>query len=111
MPPARDGQAVRVEKPGTDVAPPRRDAPGAGPGGEERHALDVNGVQVCASALAAVTAAWLGSTFGVTGTVVGAAVASIVATVGSAVYGLWIKRTRERLRQVEVPTSPPWSPA
>ena len=47
-----------------------------------------------AGALAAVTAALLGSTMGVAGTVVGAGLASVVSTVGGALYLRSIERTR-----------------
>jgi len=50
--------------------------------------------QVMASALAAVTAAFLGSTLGVAGTVIGAGVASVVTTVGSELYLRSLRRTR-----------------
>lgn len=44
------------------------------------------GVQVFAGALAAITAALIGSTLGVAGTVLGAGIASILTTVGAALY-------------------------
>lgn len=56
--------------------------------------------QVLAGALAAVTAALLGSTMGVAGTVVGAGLASVVSTVGGALYLRSIERTRESVRTV-----------
>jgi hypothetical protein len=56
--------------------------------------------QVLAGALAAVTAALLGSTMGVAGTVVGAALASVVSTVGGALYLRSIQRTTEGVRTV-----------
>lgn len=56
--------------------------------------------QVLAAALAAVTAALLGSTMGVAGTVVGAGLASVVSTVGGALYLRSIQRTRQRVRSV-----------
>jgi hypothetical protein len=56
--------------------------------------------QVLAGALAAVTAALIGSTMGVAGTVVGAGVASIVSTLGGALYLRSIERTRESVRTV-----------
>ncbi|MGW4483315.1 hypothetical protein ACWEOE_05695 [Amycolatopsis sp. NPDC004368] len=51
--------------------------------------------QVVATALAAVTAAMLGSTLGVAGTVVGAGVASVITTVGAELYLRSLQRTRE----------------
>lgn len=56
--------------------------------------------QVLAGALAAVTAALIGSTMGVAGTVVGAGVASIISTVGGALYLRSIERTRVGVRTV-----------
>jgi hypothetical protein len=53
--------------------------------------------QVAASALAAVTAALLGSTMGVAGTVIGAGVASVVSTVGGVLYLRSIQRTRDSM--------------
>jgi hypothetical protein len=56
--------------------------------------------QVLAGALAAVTAALLGSTMGVAGTVVGAGLASVISTVGGALYLRSFQRTREGVRTV-----------
>jgi hypothetical protein len=56
--------------------------------------------QVVAAALAAVTAALLGSTMGVAGTVVGAGLASVVSTVGGALYLRSIQRTGQGVRTV-----------
>jgi hypothetical protein len=56
--------------------------------------------QVVAGALAAVTAALLGSTMGVAGTVVGAGLASVVSTVGGALYLRSLERTGESMRTV-----------
>jgi hypothetical protein len=64
---------------------------------------ETNGIrfsQVMAGALAAVTAALIGSTMGVAGTVVGAGLASVISTVGGAVYLRSIQRTREGVRTV-----------
>lgn len=47
---------------------------------------DLNLTHVAAAALAAVTAAVLGSTLAVAGTVLGAAGASVITTVGTAIY-------------------------
>jgi len=56
--------------------------------------------QVVAGALAAVTAALIGSTMGVAGTVVGAGLASVISTVGGALYLRSIQRTRDGVRTV-----------
>ena len=60
----------------------------------------VRASQVVASALAAITAALLGSTMGVAGTVIGAGVASVVSTVGGVLYLRSIQRTSESVRFV-----------
>ncbi|MGH3759147.1 hypothetical protein [Actinophytocola sp.] len=56
--------------------------------------------QVLAGAMAAVTAAVLGSTMGVAGTVVGAGLASVITTVGGALYLRSIQRTKQSVRTV-----------
>lgn len=63
-----------------------------------KNALNVT--QVAAAALAAVTAALLGSQLGAAGTVIGAAGASVVTTVGTAVYHASLERSRERVRSL-----------
>ncbi|HWC84210.1 MAG TPA: hypothetical protein VG756_30000 [Pseudonocardiaceae bacterium] len=55
-------------------------------------------IQLIASTLAAITAAFLGSTLGVAGTVIGAGAASLVSTVGSALYQQSLARASSRLR-------------
>jgi hypothetical protein len=62
--------------------------------------LNVSLTQILASALASVSAAVVASFFGVAGTIIGTAVVSVVATTGSAVYALWMRRTRRRLRRL-----------
>ena len=57
--------------------------------------------QLLATALAAVTAAFLGSRLGVAGTVTGAGVASVVSTVGTALYQNSIDRTGRAARKVQ----------
>ena len=56
--------------------------------------------QVIAGALAAVTAALIGSTMGVAGTVVGAGVASVISTIGGTLYLRSIQRTKDSVRVV-----------
>ena len=77
--------------PGDDDPDRRRPSPT----GREPDRLGVTGSQVAGSVLASVSAAVVASYFGVTGTIVGAARVSIVATVGSAAYGLGLRRTRD----------------
>jgi hypothetical protein len=66
----------------------------------KKSSLDLKPAQIAAGALAAVTAAYLGSTLNVAGTIAGAAVASVVSTIGSALYQSSIERTRESVRRV-----------
>ena len=65
---------------------------------KENRRLGITPTQVIASALAAITAAFLGSTLGVAGTVIGAGIASLVSTVGSAIYQHSLDRTGTTLR-------------
>jgi hypothetical protein len=81
-------------------SPDRPDAPSEGdaPRRDGHGRIGVSGSQVAASVLASTSAAVVASVFGVAGTVIGAAVVSVVATVGTAAYGLGIRRTRARLQ-------------
>ena len=63
--------------------------------------MGVSGSQVAASVLASTSAAVVASLFGVAGTIIGAAVVSVIATVGTAAYGLGIRRTRDRLQTLQ----------
>lgn len=67
---------------------------------EKKSGPDLKPAQIAAGALAAVTAAFLGSQLNVAGTIAGAAVASIISSVGSALYQSSIERTRESVRRV-----------
>lgn len=62
---------------------------------------DVSWFQVVASALAAVTAAWIASKLGISGTIVGAALGSFVVTLSSAFYSNTLHRGRTMLIQTE----------
>lgn len=64
---------------------------------EEKPKVDLNVVQVVASALAAVSSAVLLSTVGVAGTLIGAAVGSVIATVAGAVYTYSLQASRDRV--------------
>lgn len=75
--------------------------------GEERRRIELNGTQVAASALAAVSSAFLLSSLGAAGTMIGAAIASVCATVGSAVYVHVFRRTGDQLRDVRAQMTPP----
>jgi hypothetical protein len=67
----------------------------------ERARLEINVVQVAASALAAITSAVLLSTVGVAGTIIGAAIGSVCATAGSALYSYSIRASRERVARAQ----------
>ncbi|MGH4017084.1 MAG: hypothetical protein ACRDSL_24790 [Pseudonocardiaceae bacterium] len=68
--------------------------------------IDLNLTQVAAAALAAVTAAVLGSRLGAAGTLIGAGGASVITTVGTAVYRASLERSRERVRSLASRTRP-----
>ncbi|MFD4260239.1 hypothetical protein ACFWR9_22120 [Streptomyces sp. NPDC058534] len=65
--------------------------------GEARR-IELSVAQVAGSALAAVVAAKLASSFGVYGTILGAGVISVVATCGGSVLQHFFKRTGDQLR-------------
>lgn len=62
---------------------------------------DVSWFQVIASALAAVTAAWIASRLGVAGTLIGAALGSFVITLSTAFYNKTLDHGRTLLVQTE----------
>jgi hypothetical protein len=62
--------------------------------------LDLSATQVVGGALAAMTAAALGSQLSVAGTVVGAALASIIAAVAGSLYTASIRRTHDKVKTV-----------
>ena len=66
-----------------------------------RDRMGVSGSQMAASVLASTSAAVVASFFGVAGTIIGAAVVSVIATVGTAAYGLGIRRTKDRLQTLQ----------
>jgi hypothetical protein len=67
----------------------------------ERSRLEINYVQVVASALAAISSAVLLSTVGVAGTIIGAAIGSVFATAGSAIYSYSIRLSHERVARAQ----------
>ncbi|OQO92760.1 hypothetical protein B1813_11445 [Saccharomonospora piscinae] len=67
-------------------------------GDEDEKKSGLAPAQVTAAALAAVTAAFLGSTLGVYGTVLGAGLISVVTTVGSEFFMRSLERTRAAAR-------------
>lgn len=68
--------------------------------------VDLSVPQVAGSAVAAVVAAKLASSFGVYGTILGAGVVSALATCGGTVFQHFFKRTGEQIRDVAVQTKP-----
>ena len=64
--------------------------------------LGLSGTQTIGSALAAVTAALVGSFLGVAGTLLGAALGSVVATVGGALYSRTLKSAAD-VAKVRIP--------
>ena len=67
---------------------------------KSKKGIDLSATQVVGGALAAMTAAALGSQLSVAGTVVGAALASIIAAVAGSLYTASIRRTREKVKTV-----------
>lgn len=62
--------------------------------------LDLSATQIVGGALAAMTAAALGSQLSVAGTIVGAALASIIAAVAGSLYTASLRHTREKVKTV-----------
>jgi hypothetical protein len=62
--------------------------------------LDLSAAQVVGGALAAMTAAALGSQLSVAGTIVGAALASIIAAVAGSLYTASLRRTHDKVKTV-----------
>ncbi|NEY33805.1 hypothetical protein GTU99_16630 [Streptomyces sp. PRKS01-65] len=78
------------------VTEPREEADVRGEADKKR--VDLSLPQVAGSALAAVVAAKLASSFGVYGTILGAGVVSAIATCGGTLFQHFFKRTGEQLR-------------
>jgi hypothetical protein len=68
---------------------------------DDKQKVDINVVQVVASALAAVSSAVLLSTVGVAGTIIGAAFGSVIATVGASIYSYSLRISRERVQAAQ----------
>ena len=62
--------------------------------------LDLSPTQIVGGALAAMTAAALGSRLSVAGTIVGAALASIIAAVAGSLYTASLRRTHDKVKTV-----------
>ncbi|MEU6845369.1 hypothetical protein ABZ930_26170 [Streptomyces sp. NPDC046716] len=73
---------------------------------KERKRPDLSVPQVAGSAVAAVVAAKLASSFGVYGTILGAGVVSALATCGGTVFQHFFRRTGEQIRDVAVTAKP-----
>jgi hypothetical protein len=73
---------------------------GAGDKQSKAKALDLSATQIVGGALAAMTAAALGSQLSVAGTIVGAALASIIAAVAGSLYTASLRRTRDKVKTV-----------
>ncbi|MFH8337908.1 hypothetical protein [Streptomyces sp. AM6-12] len=71
----------------------------------QRKRIDLSVAQVAGSALAAVIAAKLASSFGVYGTILGAGVVSVIATCGGSLFQHFFRRTGEQLRVVKKPAA------
>lgn len=96
-----EAAGAEPELPDEPDEPDTPDRPEESRSSPARPRLEVSGTQVAAGALASVSAAVVASFFGAAGTLIGAAVASVTTTVGSAVYGLWIRHTGNKLRQAQ----------
>jgi len=68
----------------------------------EPEKLGLSATQLVASGLAAMSATVAASFFGVAGTVIGAALGSIISVIGNAVYSYSLRRTRRRVRTLQV---------
>jgi len=88
----RPRQAETDRPDGSSPEPDPQPQPGTG--------LGLSATQIVGGALAAMTAAYLGSRLSVAGTVVGAAVASIVAAVAGSLYTTSLRRTRDKVFSV-----------
>jgi hypothetical protein len=73
---------------------------GAGDKQSKAKALDLSATQIVGGALAAMTAAALGSRLSVAGTIVGAALASIIAAVAGSLYTASLRRTSDKVKTV-----------
>ena len=86
-----------------------RNDPAPLPDEPPRHFIDLSATQLAGGALAAATAAWLGSRLGLAGTLAGAIIASLLTATASAVYTASLRRGRERVRAAVERVRPPAS--
>src|SRR5829696_9883951 len=66
----------------------------------KKRAIDLSPSQVLGGALAAMTAAAIGSRLGAAGTIIGAAGASVVAAVSGALYTASVRHTHEKVKTI-----------
>jgi len=64
--------------------------------------LNLSASQLIASGLAAISSTVAASYFGVAGTVIGAALGAVITVTGNAVYGHYLRRTRDRVLDLAV---------
>jgi hypothetical protein len=88
--------------PATDQTIQGHREPEPGTQQEKKAWLDLSLFQVLGGALAAMTAAALGSRFGIEGTITGTALASVIAAVAGAVYTASLRRTSDTVRTAVV---------
>lgn len=88
----------------------RQPPPDDGPDRPEKPKSSLSVAQVVGGALAAMTAAALGSRLSVAGTVLGAAVASVIAAVAGAVYTASLRRTSQHVSAVLTRVRPTGAP-
>jgi hypothetical protein len=93
-PPASSPATPPASSPATPLVTSQASSPG------EPRRFDLSLAQIVGGALAAMTAASLGSRLGVAGTIVGAALASIVAAVAGALYTASLRHTQHRVKTV-----------
>lgn len=107
--PGRDHGDMSTDLHGRD----RQPSPEEGPDKPERPKSSLSIAQVVGGALAAMTAAALGSRLSVAGTVVGAAFASIIAAVAGSIYTSSLRRTSKHVSTVlsKVRPTTPGAPA
>ena len=96
----------------TDLKAPPSPQPDDAEESDKKKVLDLSLTQIVGGALAAMTAAALGSTLGVAGTIAGAALASVIAGVAGSLYTASLRTGREKVRTAfrgptDASTAPP----
>ncbi|MET1007310.1 MAG: hypothetical protein ABWX96_17305, partial [Propionibacteriaceae bacterium] len=93
-------EATREHRVITSVDPEARPTPDRPEGADKPAKVEFSASQIVGGALAAMTAAALGSRLGVGGTIIGAAVASIIAAVAGTLYTASLRHTQEKVKTV-----------